>query len=118
MSLVVGAMGGGQAEAAWIDRGSGFIKGKPKHVRVPARTLTSVLKEAEVERVDLLILDVEGYEVPVLEGLDFEHFAPRSIVAEDQYDDKVKEYLVKRGYSLVARLSERRYTRDRLYMRP
>jgi FkbM family methyltransferase len=117
MSMVTGAMGGGSKESEWVGRGSKYITGGPQRVRVPARTLTSVLEEAAVGEISLLVLDVEGYEVAVLQGLNFDRFPPRYVVAEDQYDDQVRDYLIERGYTLVARLSSRPYTRDRLYMR-
>lgn len=56
---------------------------EPPHViRVPARTLSSVLDAVGAPQVDLLSLDVEGYESDVLAGLDFERHAPRYILAE------------------------------------
>jgi FkbM family methyltransferase len=45
-------------------------------VDVPARTLSSVLDEAGSPHVDLLVLDVEGYEPEVLAGLDLDRHAP------------------------------------------
>ena len=116
MSLVVGALGGGEREAAWIERGAGFSSA-PYPIRTPARTLTSVLEEARLSVIDLLVLDVEGYEAPVLEGLDFSRFAPRWIVAEDRYDDEVKDHLEPRGYELTSVLNEKRFSRDRLFRR-
>ncbi len=118
MSMVRGAMGGGEREQAWIERGSGFDPSRPERVTVPARTLTAILEEAGLEAVDLLVLDVEGYEVPVLDGLDFSRFSPCWIVAEDAYDDRIEERLTREGYRAHARLSERRFTRDTLYRGP
>ena len=41
-------------------------------ITVPARTLGSILDEIGNPRVDLLSLDVEGFELQVLQGLDFQ----------------------------------------------
>jgi FkbM family methyltransferase len=49
---------------------------------VPARSLSSVLDEADVRAVDLLSLDVEGYEAQVLAGLDLSRHAPAWILIE------------------------------------
>jgi FkbM family methyltransferase len=49
---------------------------------VPARTLSSILDEARAPEVDLLSLDVEGYEPSVLRGLDLARHAPRWILVE------------------------------------
>ncbi len=49
---------------------------------VPARTLSSILDEIGAPEVDLLSLDVEGFEPSVLAGLDLERHAPRWILVE------------------------------------
>jgi FkbM family methyltransferase len=56
---------------------------EPEHeFSVPARTLSSLLDEVAAPEVDLLSLDVEGYEAEVLKGLDLDRYAPRFIVVE------------------------------------
>jgi FkbM family methyltransferase len=47
-----------------------------------ARTLSSILDEIEAPEIDLLSLDVEGFEAPVLRGLDLARHAPRYILVE------------------------------------
>ena len=49
---------------------------------VPARTLSSLLDEAGLEHVDLLVLDVEGHEAEALRGLDLDRHAPSLILLE------------------------------------
>ncbi len=51
-------------------------------VAVAGRTLNSVLDEVSPPRFDLLVLDVEGYEVEVLRGLDLARHAPRFALIE------------------------------------
>ncbi len=63
---------------------------------VPARTLTSVLDEAGELSIDLLSLDVEGFEIQVLKGLDFGRYSPRSILIEcldNQSKTEIDQYL-------------------------
>ncbi|HTC73141.1 MAG TPA: FkbM family methyltransferase [Solirubrobacteraceae bacterium] len=50
--------------------------------RVPGRTLSSVLEDASVKDVDVLVLDVEGHELGVIAGLDMERHAPRHLLIE------------------------------------
>jgi FkbM family methyltransferase len=50
--------------------------------RVPAGTLSGLLDEAGSPEVDLLSLDVEGYETEALRGLDLPRHAPRWILVE------------------------------------
>jgi hypothetical protein len=49
---------------------------------VPARTLSSILDAHDAPEIDLLSLDVEGYEPSVLQGLDLGRHAPRWILVE------------------------------------
>ncbi|MBC6478362.1 MAG: FkbM family methyltransferase [Hormoscilla sp. GM7CHS1pb] len=48
-------------------------------VYVPTRTLTSILDEKNVKKIDLLSLDVESYELNVLKGLDFDKYRPKYV---------------------------------------
>jgi FkbM family methyltransferase len=78
MSTVAGAH-----EDEWRTR-MGTIAGwqDPYEADIPARTLSDVLDEAGGPEVDLLSLDVEGFEPGVLAGLDLERHAPRWILVE------------------------------------
>lgn len=49
---------------------------------ISARTLDSILQEAEIEKVDFFSLDVEGYELKVLQGFDFKKYKPNFILLE------------------------------------
>jgi FkbM family methyltransferase len=60
----------------WAANGLALGWRDPRSERVPARPLSSVLDEARADRIDLLSLDVEGYEAEVLRGLDLSLHAP------------------------------------------
>lgn len=64
---------------------------KTNEITVPARTLTSILDELEVSTVDFLSLDVEGYEITVLKGLDFMKYRPKYILIEFFLNESEKE---------------------------
>ncbi len=51
-------------------------------VLAPARTLSAVLSEAALQKIDLLVLDVEGHELEVLAALDFERHRPEYLLIE------------------------------------
>lgn len=116
MSLVSGIMDDQTKEDAWITRGEEIQQIHRTAVTAPARTLDSILVEAQLLRPDLLVLDVEGAEVMVLRGLDFERHRPRFIVSEDIYSSDVTDFLSSKGYSTKAVLLQRRFTRDVLYI--
>jgi FkbM family methyltransferase len=80
MSLVVGAR---ERDAEWAAAAHAVGQEEPAHqFTAPARTLSSILDEVGAPEVDLLSLDVEGYEPQALAGLDFDRHAPRYVLVE------------------------------------
>lgn len=72
----------------------------------PARTLTSVLLEAEApRRIDLLSIDVEGAELEVLRGLDFTCYSVHWILVECRDFPPMAEFMVSNGFELHSKLS-------------
>jgi hypothetical protein len=71
---------------------------------VQCRTLDSILNEKNVKNIDLLSIDVEGFEYSVLQGLNLNTYRPDLIFLEDHmhYIDSHK-YLKNNGYKLVRR---------------
>ena len=74
-------------------------------ITVPARTLTSILDEVGVQEIDLLSLDVEGYELNVLRGLDMNRYRPKYMLVETNFRDEIEEYLSIFGYEAIDTLS-------------
>jgi len=67
-------------------------------------TISFVLAEAGIEKLDYLSLDLEGHELSALRGLDFNRWRPALILLEDHLHDLRKHRLLKsRGYQLVYR---------------
>ena len=78
-------------------------------VEVPLRTLTSVAKEMELDRIDILKIDIEGLEPPVLRAFfrDAEPALwPRVILCERKdtpEHDALEAFIRERGYRLEER---------------
>jgi FkbM family methyltransferase len=66
----------------WSNRGLAFGWRDAYEVDVAARTLSDVLDEVGAPEVDLLSLDIEGFEEPALRGLDLARHAPRYVLVE------------------------------------
>ncbi len=83
MSIVEGARGSRAEDDRHIEIGRSLQGGIATYeVTVPAKTLSAILAEAGDPVVDLLVLDVEGYEVEALRGLDLDRHAPQWILIE------------------------------------
>lgn len=99
---------GDKGEGAWssINRNKYVLNEK---IRVPAVTLDEVLEFYKIKKVDFLSLDVEGYELNVLKGIDFTTTEVTYILMEvniDMYDlEDIDEYLGRFGYSKRLNLS-------------
>jgi FkbM family methyltransferase len=68
-------------------------------IDVPLATLDSLLDG--VDRVDLLVLDIEGHELQALRGFSLDCFKPRVILVEDHAlgdDDSLARYLADHAY--------------------
>jgi len=73
-------------------------------IQVPIRTLDNILIEHKIMNVDLLSIDVEGFELHVLKGLSLEKYRPRLLLLEDHVLDlDLHKYIVNKDYKLVRR---------------
>ena len=64
---------------------SKFQKAKISSIKkIKTNTLNNIIKSSKYSntKIDLLSIDVEGHELPVLEGLDFNKYRPNVIVVE------------------------------------
>lgn len=99
------------------ERGRSFLRSRQEaHMfGAVARTLTSLLDDVSAPgQFDLLSLDVEGNEISVLRGLDFDRYQPRWILVESRSED-IPNYLCSRNYRQSAVLSDYGNYRDILF---
>lgn len=106
MSLVKGARKSAMADLEHVVSGVQVQKDAEIYeLNVPARTLTSILDEVGVKEIDLLSLDVEGYELSVLQGLDFEKYRPQYMLIEANFRDGIEAY-ISRYYDIADEFSD------------
>jgi hypothetical protein len=80
--------------------------GKPMRfdeLRVPTITLTKLLDQAGVSRIDFVSMDIEGYEPVALDGFDVERFQPAlaCIEAKPKTREKLLAYFGAHGYERI-----------------
>lgn len=71
-------------------------------------TLTHMLEEHNLAKVDFLSVDVEGHEMEVLMGLDLSKYQPRLILVETANIDSIRQ-LLSTHYRVVSALSHHDY---------
>lgn len=98
MSCICGAFNGDMDERQRSEDGQS-VQGIPIQetlFNVPMRTLTELLDESRTPRnFDLLSLDVEGYEVEALKGLDLQRYRPKAMCIEVRHEhmDPIRDFL-------------------------
>ena len=93
MSIVKGARKSEAEDLDHIRRGREVQNIESYELRVPARTLNSILEQHKIEDIDLFSLDVEGFELNVLKGIDFDKYRPRFILVEANFRPEIDSFL-------------------------
>lgn len=71
-------------------------------IKVKLRRLDSLLAEFRpaLRQIDLIAVDVEGWELSVLEGLDFSRYSPRVVIIENLFHKaEYRRFMQRRGYT-------------------
>lgn len=74
----------------------------PVKIEVPSITLTELLDQQGIEKIDLLVMDIEGHEYAALQGFDIARFAPELVVVEGM-EGNVRRHLRANGYRVIKR---------------
>jgi FkbM family methyltransferase len=101
MSLVSSAMKSPEKEQQHIETGCKIQNISTYSLHVPVQTLTAILKKNKIKKVDFLCLDVEGYELSALQGLDFDYCRPTYILVEARFKDEIINFLTLNSYQAV-----------------
>ena len=111
-SVVVGAMGGEELRLGHIEKGLSSQNIKSGYsVSVPTITLEALLQREsfrEQNEIDFFSLDVEGYEVEVLKGLNLDKYRPKYILVETRQFEIV-ERMLRKYYLLKEKMSYHDY---------
>jgi len=79
-----------------------------EEVQVPTITLTDLLDQAGVSKIDLLSMDIEGHELAALAGFDIDRFKPELVCIEVHAAARqpVTEFFAAHGYERLERYDE------------
>lgn len=113
------AIGATEAEVEFTEKAShqhsgiGIAVGEEESItyRIKQRTLSNILLENHISHVDFVSIDVEGYELNVLKGIDFDKVDITCLCIENNEDGEMlpdlelRKYMISKGYRLIARLS-------------
>ena len=79
------------------------INNNNKYHTVKLDTLNNLLEENKVTNIDILVLDVEGYEVNVLKGFSVEKYKPTIFIIEisDQHPDFINNNIMMNKYKML-----------------
>ena len=81
-------------------------------VMVKQKTLNTIIREEipDLSHIDIMSLDIEGYELECLKGLDLIKYPPKVIVLENaDHNQEIKEYLEQHGYCLDKQVAYNEY---------
>jgi FkbM family methyltransferase len=104
MSVVAGARGGEDEDRRHVARGEALQGVTTYDVEAVASTLDALLDRHRIDAVDLLCLDLEGYEPQALQGIDLERRRPEWIMVET-WDRAEIDRLLLPFYDVAGRLS-------------
>ncbi len=93
-------------EERWKKNYKDYFHGFEEQI-VSMRTLTSIFDQFHVDTIDFVSLDIEGYEVNALLGLDFDKYKPRIFIIEFKdaiHQNQLEEILFKYGYFYLSRI--------------
>jgi FkbM family methyltransferase len=110
MSVVEGSLKSNENQVKQIEKGLEIQKIKDTYsLKVPTKTLESILCEyTELPQIDFFSLDVEGYELDVLQGLNITKYQPRYILVEARFFDDVNTFLTP-YYDMIEQLTYHDY---------
>lgn len=108
MTVTKGSWDDPRAEHDHIQQGMQYLRKEDRTIyefRSRPLTISGVLDKFRVTHVDLMTIDLEGFELPALRGMDMTRHRPTWLVVEERQPDRLKSFLAP-YYSFVDQLSD------------
>lgn len=73
--------------------------GEREEIPVRSSTPLAIIHEYKLDHIDLMNIDTEGNEWPILESFPFDEVQPQIVLVENNYkDDQIRTFLASKGY--------------------
>src|SRR5436190_17226807 len=106
MTVTKGSWSSSQAEAMHVEIGKQFILNeKTYEFQARAWTITALLDKHCISHVDFMSIDLEGFELEALKGLDYSRHKPTWLLVEERNPRDLFAFLSP-WYSFVEQLSD------------
>lgn len=74
-------------------------------IKVQVIKLNTLLEQLKIDKIDILCVDTEGWELDVMRGFDHKKYSPKIIVLENLlYDSAYSNYMTESGYTKISDL--------------
>lgn len=88
----------------------GFNPTNIQQIKVPLKTMKTILNDLNITNIDIVSLDIEGSELDCLYGFDLAHIKPKVFVIENvDNNPQIESYLNSFGYKLDKQYSYNQY---------
>lgn len=101
MSFVKGSRKTQENEQIWINDGESCQGIKSLKYEVKTKKLQTILNQYNITNIDFFSLDVEGYELTVLQGLNFDLIRPKFILIECTHKEEIFQFMEQIGYDVI-----------------
>lgn len=105
-------VGGGNVESMFSSVSGSSEKGSGHSVTtrtVNVRRIAEILAERAIKRAGIVSMDIEGYELPALQGINFSQFMAYVFIVENNSHDglgcnQIRDLMISNGYIYYARI--------------
>lgn len=105
----------GQKHLERIEKSLKQFGGEMEELEIKAITVKNIIDEYNVDRVDLLKVDTEGNEWPIIQSFPFEKLKPKVILVENNNDNVIiKNFLIQKGYTFCINFGDDVYYSGKL----
>lgn len=101
MSFIKNSRKSDENDNVWIKEGENCQNIKSIKYTLKTKKLQTIIEKNKINSIDFFSLDVEGHELSVLEGLNFNHIRPKYILIECTHKDEIFDFMYNNNYECI-----------------